>query len=70
MERQSILDFETQLAAATSKATITESNSHLLAVLITMDPKGPLRKPPSQFLLEFQQSNQHYRLNIVLLYNF
>lgn len=66
MERQSILDFETQLAAATSKATINESNSHLLAVLITMDPKGALRKPPQQFLLEFQQSNQHYRLGHLL----
>ena len=34
LERQAILDFEMHLAAATNKATITESNSLLLAQLV------------------------------------
>ena len=66
MERQSILDFEIQLAAATNKATITEATSLLLAQLINMDPMGPFRKPPQQFLDQLQQSNQHFRLGHLL----
>lgn len=38
-ERQQILEFETHLAAATSKVTITEANSLLISQLTTMDPK-------------------------------
>ena len=55
LERQSILDFEIHLAAATNKATITESNSLLLTQLINMDPAGPYRRPPQHFLDQLQQ---------------
>ncbi|KAL7647180.1 UNVERIFIED_CONTAM: hypothetical protein RMT77_002438 [Armadillidium vulgare] len=41
-ERQQILEFESHLA----QKTITEQNSLLLSQLITMEPKGPARKPP------------------------
>ena len=37
-EKQLILEFESHLAAATSKVMITESNSLLIAQLTTMDP--------------------------------
>ena len=66
IERQEILDFETQLAAATNKATITESTSLLLAQLITMDPAGPLRKPRQEFLDSLQSSNQRFRIGHLL----
>ena len=66
IERQEILDFETQLAAATNKATITESTSLLLAQLITMDPAGPLRKPRQEFLDSLQNSNQRFRIGHLL----
>ena len=61
LEKQAILDFEIQLAAATNKATITEANSLLLTQLITMDPMGTLRKPPLHVLDQIQNSNQHFR---------
>lgn len=48
LEKQDILTFERHLAAATSKDTITESNSLLLTQLITRDPSGPPRRPPHQ----------------------
>ena len=66
LERQAILDFETQLAAATNKATITESTSLLLAQLITMDPAGPLRKPRQEFLDSLQNANQRFRIGHLL----
>ena len=66
IERQEILDFETQLAAATNKATITESTSLLLAQLITMDPAGPLRKPRQEFLDSLQNSNQRFKIGHLL----
>ena len=37
-EKEEILLFESHLAAATTKVTITESNSLLLSQLISMDP--------------------------------
>lgn len=66
LEKQAILDFEMHLAAATNKATITESNSLLLAQLITMDPNGSLRRPPPLFLDQLQQANQHYKIGHLL----
>ena len=66
LERQSILDFETQLAAATNKATITESTSLLLAQLTTMDPAGPLRKPRQEFLDALKDANQRFRIGHLL----
>ena len=38
LEKQQILEFEGHLAAATSKVTITEANSHLLDQLTLIDP--------------------------------
>ncbi|CAG2249830.1 INTS1 [Mytilus edulis] len=38
-EKQQILEFESHLAAASSKVTITEANSLLIAQLTSMDPK-------------------------------
>ena len=66
LERQAILEFETQLAAATNKATITESTSLLLAQLITMDPAGPLRKPRQEFLDALQDVNQRFKIGHLL----
>lgn len=37
-EKEEVLLFESHLAAATTKVTITESNSLLLSQLISMDP--------------------------------
>ena len=37
-EKEEIILFESHLAAATTKVTITESNSLLLSQLISMDP--------------------------------
>ena len=42
LERQAILDFEMHLAAATNKATITESNSLLLAQLVSIFLPRPI----------------------------
>ena len=39
LEKQEILEFESHLAAATSKVAITESNSILIPLLTTMDPR-------------------------------
>ena len=50
------------MAAATNKATITESNSLLLAQLITNDPEGSFRRPPQAVLDQLAQANQHYKI--------
>jgi integrator complex subunit 1 len=46
-EKEEILQFESYLAAATTKEVITEKSSHLLNQLMRMDPRGPPRKPPT-----------------------
>lgn len=66
MEKQDILQFEIHLAAATNKATITESNSLLLAQLITNDPEGNFRRPPQTVLDQLAQANQHYKIGHLL----
>lgn len=58
VEREQILEFEKHLAAASTKATITESTSLLLPQLITMDPLGPARKPPPSVSIVY--TNFHY----------
>lgn len=65
VEKQKILEFETHLAAA-SKVTITESNSLLLSKLITMDPQGPARRPPSQVLEQLKSLNETLKLGHLL----
>uniref|UniRef100_A0A8C4SG15 Integrator complex subunit 1 n=1 Tax=Erpetoichthys calabaricus TaxID=27687 RepID=A0A8C4SG15_ERPCA len=42
-EKQEILAFESHLAAASTKQTITENNSLLLSQLTSLDPQGPPR---------------------------
>ncbi|XP_029649485.1 integrator complex subunit 1 isoform X1 [Octopus sinensis] len=61
-EKHEILEFESHLAAATSKITITESNSLLLSQLTTMDVSGSLRKPPSTVIEQLVTLNQNLKI--------
>jgi len=66
-EKQTILTFESHLAAATSQQhKITESTSLLLTQLISTDLKGPLRKPPQNVMTQLQQVNQMYKIGHLL----
>ncbi|XP_051995791.1 integrator complex subunit 1 [Xyrauchen texanus] len=65
-ERQEILAFESHLAAASTKQTITENNSLLLSQLTSLDPKGPPRKPPPLILDQVKSLNQSLRLGHLL----
>ncbi|XP_076072548.1 integrator complex subunit 1-like isoform X1 [Mytilus galloprovincialis] len=56
-EKQQILEFESHLAAASSKVTITEANSLLIAQLTSMDPNGTARKPPTSVLEQIKTIN-------------
>ncbi len=66
IEKQQILEFECQLAAASSKQVITEQSSLLLSTIITMNPMGPLRRPPTGVLEQLKQMNSHYKLGHLL----
>ena len=66
MEKQQILEFESQLAAASSKQLITEQNSLLLSTITSMDPLGPFRQPPKQILEQMKQINNHYKIGHLL----
>ncbi|XP_055874632.1 integrator complex subunit 1 isoform X1 [Biomphalaria glabrata] len=61
-----ILEFETHLAAATSKVTITESNSLLIGQLINNDPTGPARFPPAEILEQLKSLNHSLKLGQML----
>lgn len=65
-ERQAILEFEAHLAAATSKVTITETNSLLLTQLTSMDVSGPMRKPPEAVIEQLKTLNQSLRIGQML----
>ncbi|XP_076000277.1 integrator complex subunit 1 isoform X3 [Genypterus blacodes] len=65
-ERQDILAFESHLAAASTKQTITESNSLLLSQLTSLDPQGPPRRPPPQIQEQVKTLNQSLRLGHLL----
>lgn len=65
-ERQEILAFESHLAAASTKQTITENNSLLLSQLTSLDPKGPPRRPPPLVLDQVKTLNQSLRLGHLL----
>ncbi|TRY54796.1 hypothetical protein DNTS_001767 [Danionella cerebrum] len=65
-ERQEILAFESHLAAASTKQTITENNSLLLSQLTSLDPKGPPRRPPPLVLDQVKSLNQSLRLGHLL----
>ncbi|XP_059607685.1 integrator complex subunit 1 [Phlebotomus argentipes] len=65
-EKSQILEFESHLAAATSKVIITEQNSLLLSQLMLIDPMGVSRKPPSVVLDQLKQLNVTYKLGHLL----
>nr|CAD7453362.1 unnamed protein product [Timema tahoe] len=65
-EKQQILEFESYLAAASTKQTITEQTSLLLTQLITMDPTGPPRKPPQSILDQLRTLNASHRMGHLL----
>uniref|UniRef100_A0A4W5NFU9 Integrator complex subunit 1 n=1 Tax=Hucho hucho TaxID=62062 RepID=A0A4W5NFU9_9TELE len=65
-EKQEILAFESHLAAASTKQTITESNSLLLSQLTSLDPQGPPRKPPPAVQEQVKSLNQSLRLGHLL----
>uniref|UniRef100_A0A8B9LSR4 Integrator complex subunit 1 n=1 Tax=Astyanax mexicanus TaxID=7994 RepID=A0A8B9LSR4_ASTMX len=65
-ERQEILAFESHLAAASTKQTITESNSLLLSQLTSLEPKGPPRRPPPHVQEQVKSLNQSLRLGHLL----
>ncbi|XP_054616240.1 integrator complex subunit 1 isoform X2 [Dunckerocampus dactyliophorus] len=65
-EKQEILAFESHLAAASTKQTITESNSLLLSQLTSLDPQGPPRRPPPQVQEQVKTLNQSLRLGHLL----
>ncbi|XP_067859035.1 integrator complex subunit 1 isoform X2 [Heptranchias perlo] len=65
-EKQEILAFESHLAAASTKQTITESNSLLLSQLTSLDPQGVPRRPPPQVLEQLKSLNQSLRLGHLL----
>uniref|UniRef100_A0A3B3ZVG2 Uncharacterized protein n=1 Tax=Periophthalmus magnuspinnatus TaxID=409849 RepID=A0A3B3ZVG2_9GOBI len=64
-EKQEILAFESHLAAASTKQTITENNSLLLSQLTSLDP-GPPRRPPPQVQEQVKTLNQSLRLGHLL----
>ncbi|XP_049601742.1 integrator complex subunit 1 isoform X1 [Syngnathus scovelli] len=65
-EKQEILAFESHLAAASTKQTITENNSLLLSQLTSLDPQGPPRRPPPQVQDQVKTLNQSLRLGHLL----
>uniref|UniRef100_A0A3Q3XEF0 Uncharacterized protein n=1 Tax=Mola mola TaxID=94237 RepID=A0A3Q3XEF0_MOLML len=65
-EKQEILAFESHLAAASTKQTITESNSLLLSQLTSLDPQGPPRRPPPHVQEQVKSLNQSLRLGHLL----
>ncbi|KAM8962294.1 integrator complex subunit 1 isoform 2-T2 [Pelodytes ibericus] len=65
-EKQEILAFESHLAAASTKQTITESNSLLLSQLTSLDPHGPPRRPPPNAIEQVKALNQSLHLGQLL----
>lgn len=66
LEKQIILEFETHLAAATSKAEINEQTSLLLPQLMELRPQGDARRPPQTVLDQLQNLNNSHRLGHLL----
>ncbi|XP_025095936.1 integrator complex subunit 1-like isoform X2 [Pomacea canaliculata] len=65
-EMQLVLEFESHLAAATSKVTITQQNSLLLDQLTTMDPSGVVRCPPQKVLEQLEVLNSSFKIGQML----
>lgn len=66
LEKQEILEFETHLAAASTRVEITEHNSLLLRQLIELKPQGDARRPPQPILDQLQTLNTSHRLGHLL----
>lgn len=66
IEKQQILQFESHLAAGSTKIQINESNSLLLSKLITFDPNGIARRPPPAIIEQLKQLNNTVRLGNLL----
>lgn len=66
LEKQTILEFETHLAAATSKAEINEQTSLLLPQLMELRPQGEARRPSLTVLDQLQNLNNSHRLGHLL----
>ncbi|VVC44914.1 Hypothetical protein CINCED_3A009720 [Cinara cedri] len=66
VEKQKILEFESYLAAASTKITITEQTSLLLSQLMGMDPIGPPRRPPTSILDQLRVMNTNFRIGHLL----
>lgn len=66
MEKQTILEYESHLAAASTRVQISEQNSLLLPQLMTMDPRGIARRPPPSVLEQVLSLNTSHRLGHLL----
>ncbi|XP_067629113.1 integrator complex subunit 1 isoform X2 [Eurosta solidaginis] len=66
LEKEQILQLESYLAAQTSQAIITEDNAILISQLILMDPMGPVRKIPNNFLEQVKSLNRSLKLGYLL----
>ncbi|CAH0555452.1 unnamed protein product [Brassicogethes aeneus] len=66
LEKQKILEFESHLAAATSKMEITEQTSLLLPQVMELRPQADARRPPQQVLDQLQVLNNTHRMGHLL----
>nr|CAI5827213.1 unnamed protein product [Callosobruchus analis] len=66
LEKHVILEFETHLAAASTKMQITEHTSLLLSQLMELNPTGEVRRPPQTILDQLQTLNDTHRLGHLL----
>ncbi|XP_063908867.1 integrator complex subunit 1 isoform X2 [Zophobas morio] len=66
LEKQKILEFETHLAAASTKMEITEQSSLLLPQLMELRPEGEARRPPQAVLDQLQHLNNSHRMGHLL----
>lgn len=62
LEKQTILEFESHLAAASTKVEINEQTSLLLPQLMELRPQGEARRPPQNVLDQLQVLNNTHRL--------
>jgi hypothetical protein len=66
IEKESIIELENHLAAATSKIHISETNSLLLSKLQLLDPNNVPRRPPHQVLEQLKVLNRSLKLGHLL----
>lgn len=66
MEKQKILEFESHLAAASTKMEINEQSSLLLPQLMELSPQGEARRPPQMVLDQLQALNNTHRMGHLL----